>query len=180
MDSGSSVLEGPSIDPRPRSLMSEFMPERHGAPPSVCSPHGGAGMSARRSVSRVLSHRLAPMGMAIHLGRRLPDGSCGRPEGWAAHLSPGGLPRAGCALLFGLAPGGVCRVSLRSPARAGGRHRHCGTVPRLATDGRYPPPCAEELGLSSRPSRGCPRRDAQPSDRLADGRILPLLIGGSR
>jgi len=80
--------------------------------------------------------------MAIHLGRRLPDGSCGRPEGWAAHLSPDGLPRTGCALLFGLAPGGVCRVSLRPPARAGDRHRHCGTGPRLATDGRYPPPCA--------------------------------------
>ena len=24
----------------------------------------------------------------IHLGRRSPDGSCSRPEGWAAHLSP--------------------------------------------------------------------------------------------
>ncbi len=26
--------------------------------------------------------------MAIHLGRRSPGGSSGRPEGWAAHLSP--------------------------------------------------------------------------------------------
>ena len=42
-------------------------------------------------------------------GRRSPDGSCGRPEGWAAHLSPAdGCPPTGCALLFGLAPGGVC------------------------------------------------------------------------
>ena len=52
--------------------------------------------------------------MAIHLGRRSPDGSCGRPEGWAAHLSPA---NRGCTLLLGLAPGRVCRVSLRP-------HRH--------------------------------------------------------
>src|SRR5829696_2074297 len=38
------------------------------------------------------------------------------------------------------------------------RHRHCGTGPRLTTDGRYPPPCAGELGRSSRRERGCPRR----------------------
>ncbi len=30
------------------------------------------------------------------------------------------------------------------------RHRHCGAGPRLTADGRYPLPCAEELGLSSR------------------------------
>ena len=90
-------------------------------------------------------------------GRRSPDGSCGRPEGWAAHLSPvDGHPSSGYALLFGLAPGGVCRVSLRRPTEAGRRHRHCGTGPRLAADGRYPPPCAGELGLSSRRS-GSPR-----------------------
>jgi len=47
------------------------------------------------------------------------------------------------------------------------RHRHCGTGPRLATDGRYPPPCAEELGRSSRRG-GSPRPGARPSDRLAD------------
>jgi len=64
--------------------------------------------SARRSVSRVLSRR-ERRGWPSISGRRLPDGSCGRPEGWAAHLSPAdGCPPAGCALLFGLAPGGVC------------------------------------------------------------------------
>ena len=56
----------------------------------------------------------------------------------------------------------------RSPRR----HRHCGTGPRLSTDGRYPPPCAAELGLSSRRPRGCPRRGARPSDDLADRGIL--------
>jgi hypothetical protein len=31
---------------------------------------------------------LAPQGWPSIWGRRLPDGSCGRPEGWAARLSP--------------------------------------------------------------------------------------------
>jgi len=97
-------------------------------------------------------------------GRRLPDGSCGRPEGWAARLSPG---EPGCALLLGLAPGGVCRVSLRAAARATGRHRHCGTGPRLTADGRYPPPCAGELGLSSRRLVAQPARD-HPATSLTD------------
>ena len=129
-------------------------------------------MPARRPVSRVLSRRPVARAteMAIHLGRRSPGGSSGRPEGWAARLSPG---EPGCALLLGLAPGRVCRVSLRPPACAAARHRHCGTGPRLTADGRYPLPCAAELGLSSRPSRGCPRRGSRPSDRLADRPILP-------
>src|SRR5215213_3721397 len=50
--------------------------------------------------------------MAIHLDRRLPDGSCGRPEGCAAHVLPASRV---VALLFGLAPGRACRVSLRRP-----------------------------------------------------------------
>jgi len=47
-------------------------------------------------------------------------------------------------------------VSLRSTACAAERHRHCGTGPRLTAGGRYPPPCAAELGLSSRPRRVTP------------------------
>ena len=114
--------------------------------------------------------------MAIHLGRRSPDGSCGLPEGWAAPLSPvDGCPPSGCALLFGLAPGRVCRVSLRSTARAVGRHRHCGTGPRLTADGRYPPPCAAELGLSSRRRRVTPpsTRDHPTASLTAIYRGLP-------
>jgi hypothetical protein len=53
------------------------------------------------------------------------------------------------------------------------RHRHCGTGPRLTTDGRYPPPCAAELGLSSRRTPGRPGGEVRPSDRLADTSILP-------
>src|SRR4051812_44081348 len=45
----------------------------------------------------------------IHLGRRLPDASCGRPEGEATPLL-GWDPQAdpNPALLFGLAPGRAC------------------------------------------------------------------------
>ena len=139
--------------------------------------------SARRSVSRVLSRRASrrARGWPSICGRRSPDGSCGRPEGWAAHLSPvDGRPPAGCALLFGLAPGGVCRVSLRSTGSRRGRHRHCGTGPRLTAGGRYPPPCAAELGLSSRRA-GSPPPVARPSDRLADRPILhPRSASASR
>ena len=42
---------------------------------------------ARRPVSRVLCRGDAAA-TVIHLDRRSPDGSCSRPEGWAAHLSP--------------------------------------------------------------------------------------------
>jgi len=92
--------------------------------------------------------------MTIHLRRRSPDDSSGRPEGWAALPLP--PANRGCTLLLGLAPGRVCRVSLRPTACAADRHRHCGTGPRLAADGRYPLPCAGELGLSSNRDRPKP------------------------
>src|SRR5699024_7081219 len=78
--------------------------------------------------------------------------------------------------LSDLAPGGVCRAGLvtetalvsaaalsPSPRLPKGRRRSapCGTVPRTAPGGRYPPPCRMEPGLSSAPEprlrgRGCP------------------------
>jgi hypothetical protein len=61
--------------------------------------------------------------------------------------------------------------------KAGRRHRHCGTGPRLTTDGRYPPPCAGELGLSSRPALDRSGAAARPSDRLADRPILRRRAG---
>ncbi len=78
---------------------------------AVCKPS---------SVPRLLAVTVIP------LDRRLPDDSCGRPEGWAARLSPttphGG---EGCALLFGLAPGRVCRVSPRRPKPPDSSLWHC-------------------------------------------------------
>ena len=64
-------------------------------------------------------------------------------------------------LLRGLAPGGVCRAAAVARGAGGllphrftltGRGRRsvlCGTVPRVAPGGSYPPPCSAESGLSS-------------------------------
>src|SRR4051812_24758803 len=86
--------------------------------PEVVQPSTPRGGDARQrdrvneavcKPSSVPCRLTADRGWPSICGRRSPDGSCGRPEGWAAHLSPaGGRPSAGCALLFGLAPGGVC------------------------------------------------------------------------
>ena len=135
-------------------------PTRTGRRAPAVRPAVRANASARRSVSRVLSRPPhGRTGMAIHLGppvaRRLMRPTRGLGS---APLPADGCPPAGCALLFGLAPGGVCpfhSVDRRlAPDR---RHRHCGTGPRLTAGGRYPPPCAAELGLSSRLPTGRPK-----------------------
>jgi hypothetical protein len=65
--------------------------------------------------------------------------------------------------LSDLAPGGVYRAARVTPGAGGLLHRRftlterrstrrsvfCGTVPRVAPGGRYPPPCPVESGLSS-------------------------------
>jgi hypothetical protein len=65
--------------------------------------------------------------------------------------------------LSDLAPGGVCRAARVTPGAGGLLHRRftlakrrnawrsafCGTVPRVAPGGCYPPPCPVESGLSS-------------------------------
>src|SRR5688572_26937126 len=80
------------------------------------------------------------------------------------------LPPAnrGCALLFGLAPGGVCRVSLR-PSRAG-----IVTVALVLASRRTGVTRHPALGSSDFPhaSRVTPP-DARPSGRLAGTEILP-------
>src|SRR3954454_5353939 len=86
--------------------------------PEVVQPSTPRGGDARQrdrvseavcKPSSVPGRLTADRGWPSICGRRSPDGSFGRPEGWAAHLSPAaGRPSAGCALLFGLAPGGVC------------------------------------------------------------------------
>ncbi len=120
-------------------------------------------------------------GMAIHLGppvaRRLMRPTRG--------LGSAPLPRRRLPIRELRPPIWPCSgwslpVSLRPSACAAGRHRHCGTGPRLTAGGRYPPPCAAELGLSSRHPTGRPVVDAQPSDRLADPTILPAAHETSR
>ncbi len=77
---------------------------------SHCGQEAEGGVSeAVCKPSSVPSRLTAGRGWPSIWGRRSPDGSCGRPEGWAAHLSlVDGRPPTSCALLFGLAPGGVC------------------------------------------------------------------------
>ena len=107
--------------------------------------------------------------MAIHLGppvaRRLMRPTRGLGS---APLPRRRLPVRGLRPPIWPCSGWSLPVSLRSSACAAARHRHCGTGPRLTAGGRYPPPCAAELGLSSRHATGRPAGDARPSDRLAD------------
>ena len=128
-------------------------------------------MSARRSVSRVLSRDvLRRAGMAIHLGppvaRRLMRPTRGLGS---APLPLRRSPADGLRPPIWPCSGWSLPVSLRSTACAAGRHRHCGTGPRLTAGGRYPPPCAAELGLSSRIDRVTPSdtRD-HPTASLTD------------
>jgi hypothetical protein len=111
--------------------------------------------------------------MAIHLGppvtRRLmrPTRGLGsaplpRRRSPARGLRPPIWPCSGWSL----------PVSLRPTARAVDRHRHCGTGPRLTADGRYPPPCAGELGLSSRADRVAPTVTRDHPTASLTGRIL--------
>src|SRR5438045_4152005 len=137
---------------------------------------------ARRSVSRVLSRPRA--GMAIHLGRSLPNASRDRPErrrGRPARqrqpkasaacrsylvLLPVGftlpppLPAARCALT---APFHPCRPPPRKAASSA--VCFCGTFPGVAPAGRYPAPCLRGartfLPAPSEPD------EERPSDRLA-------------
>ena len=97
--------------------------------------------------------------------------SLGPPSRTAANDLPEDLSAGRAILLLGLPPGGVCRATplmrgavssyltvspLPSPREAVRRFDFCGTFPVLANGGRYPPPCPEEPGLSSR--SGCCRR----------------------
>jgi hypothetical protein len=87
---------------------------------------------------------------AIPLGRDLRHGSSHLPASSASRLN---------ACLFGVAPGGGCRVSPRLPALANKTNGLVSVAlflaftanlrPRLITDGCYPPPCSMEPGLSS-------------------------------
>jgi hypothetical protein len=122
----------------------------------------------RWPVSRVLSR--ASTGMVIHLGRRLPDASCGRPGSGATHSCAACATRAP---LFGLAPGRACPFHPAGPKPR--PTRLCGAIPRLAADGNYPLPRVVVLGLSS--GDGLPRH-TRPSSHLTSRWTLALRHGG--
>src|SRR5205807_4372088 len=97
---------------------------------------------ARRSVSRVLSRPRA--GMAIHLGRSLPNASRDRPErrrmrpARRLRPKPDRLP-----LLLGLAPGGVFPAA----AIAGSAVRSYRTISPLPPIPSHPRPARWGRGL---------------------------------
>jgi hypothetical protein len=127
---------------------------------------------------RGLPHRAA----AIHLGTPLPASSSGLPG------SSGGPPsNAACLTLLRVgfaeplrSPGALV-VSYTTvsplPGRLAtpGRSVLCGTFPRVAPGGRYPPPCPVESGLSS---AGTLLRPTRPPVRLV--RVLSLAGHRSR
>src|SRR5690606_22558101 len=123
-----------------------------------------------RPVRRVLSRRLAAPVAAIHLGRTLPHASSGLPG--SSGEPPSDAP---CLALLRVgfaephrSPGALVvsytTVSpLPRPANRARRSVLYGTVPRVTTGGRYPPPCSAEPGRSSAGVVAHARRD-----RLAD------------
>ena len=149
------------------------------------------GDDARRSVSRVLSRpvgtpigRTTGAGMAIHLGRSLPNASRDRPERrrgrparrrrqcrrppaaptWSC--SRWGLPcRRRCRRRGALLPHhftlAARRFVISEPVGAR-RCVFCGTFPGVAPAGRYPAPCLR--GARTFLPLTCKER---PSDRLA-------------
>jgi hypothetical protein len=123
-------------------------------------------VAASRPVSRVLCRDL-------RRGDDHPSLAAGYPTAQAADPRTGQRDlfrpndrfpeRSNRVLLFGLAPSRVCRVSPTGLGLPRARLRLCGTGPRLAADGRYPLPCAEELGLSSH-ARPKPEARDRPAD----------------
>src|SRR5687768_236837 len=105
-------------------------------------------------------------GTVIHLRRRLPDVSSGRPESGATPPPPDLRPTA---LLFGLAPGRACPFH---SARLPGWLVSVALVLASRRTGvtRYP---ASRSSDFPRISNGFRRRDTRPSDHLAGSLILP-------
>ena len=149
-----------------------------------------SGEDARRSISRVLSRPMAnhQAGMAIHLGRSLPNASRDRPErrrkgspGDAGSPTPPAAPTWSCSR-WGLPCHRRCRrrgallphhftLAAHAIPRGGRawawRYVFCGTFPGVAPAGRYPAPYlrgARTFLPSPRPSS---LGEERPSDRLA-------------
>ena len=147
---------------------------------ALSAPHGdripacgvnGSKAPARRPVSRVLYRD-------SRRGDGHPSGAAGCPTAHAAdpragqRASPPGEP----GLRPPIWPCSGWSLPRFTPVPKG-RHRHCGTGPRLTADGRYPPPCAGELGLSSRRPVARRTRD-HPAASLA--RAVYGAPGGAR
>jgi hypothetical protein len=127
--------------------------------------HRIAGIASEAACKPSSVPRLAPRRRSSIWGRRLPDGSCSRPEGWAARLSPRrtGVAPSYLALLrvefaaFHSGPGGPASSLWHWSSPHGGR-----ALPATLRWG------ARTFLTPS----GCPA-DARPSGRLAGVSILP-------
>src|SRR6187200_1272952 len=99
------------------------LPPRRG----LVSSHLTRESPARRAIDvseAVCKPSSVPPRAEARIGDGHPSVAAGRPAALAAYpragqrtSPPNRSPGTGCALLFGLAPGGVCRVSLRRPTR---------------------------------------------------------------
>lgn len=141
--------------------------------------------------------------MIISLGRRSPAASSDLPEGETGRASPrgfGGRPPRPAPLLFGLAPGGVCRAEpVTRPAGELLPRRFTLTARRLGREavcflwhcpypcpggGRYPPPRPAESGLSSpgpgRPVAGPNCIEAIIRPTMTSYIIASLSVAGNR
>ena len=168
---------GPAAARRPRLGHADLqrlhgrahLPSRRGLTRDRASTQRSGGESpARRPVSRVLSRDRSRGRSSIS--------TAGRPTAHAADPRAGQRTSPPSRLAARrVAPSYLALLRVEFAAfHPGGRSRRtrlCGTGPRLTADGRYPLPCAEELGLSS--SRRADRPGARPSGRLAGRPILP-------
>ena len=126
--------------------------------------------SARRSVRPFCP--TSPSGateIAIHLGRRSPDGSCGRPEGWAAHLSLAPVTRRRVAPSYlALLRWSFPFHSTRPPAPPTSIVTVALTSLTSNSVTRHPALRSSDFLT---PRDGSPPSDARPSDRLADSTV---------
>lgn len=135
-------------------------------------------IQTRRPISRILSSAI------IHLRPPLPTAWCDLPGN--SGEQPSGVP---CLVLLRVgftwppqSPGvPVVSYTTFSPLPPKGRFVFCGTGPRVAPGGRYPPPCSLESGLSS--TRECaaiawpPRPTDESSLSRPDGRYRRHRLG---
>ena len=104
-----------------------------------------------------------PTGTEAPIGDGHPSRAVGRPTAHAADpragqraSPPAGRPARVAPSYLALLQVEFARFTPVPDPGVERRHRHCGTGPRLTTDGCCPPPCAVELGLSSRHGRVTP------------------------
>ena len=124
----------------------------------------GARIASEAACEPTSAPRLAPRGRSSIRGRRSPDGSCSRPEGWAARLSP---------RRTGVAPSYLALLRVEFAAFHSGPERPASSLWHWSSPcgGRALPATLRWGARTFLTPRGCPP-DARPSGRLAGPRIV--------